>query len=192
MKALAIVAVLAGIARADDVDPAVEPVSEANLETKPPRDGTTASAAFGPSFGMGFGIKGATGTGGALSVRLGHVMTAQSVLLLEIVGATQLHAECTSCATLHNDDVRFLVGAQYYAQPTLWFRFGTGLGRYHEILGGDQGDRTLNGLAGLFGMGLDLFRLHSLVVGFEFLTAGTITKDGLMSSTAFCLGLSYN
>src|SRR5215470_7543946 len=40
VRALAIVIALAGVARADDdLDPAVEPVSEANLETKTPRDG---------------------------------------------------------------------------------------------------------------------------------------------------------
>jgi hypothetical protein len=192
VRALAIVVALAGVAHADDdLDPAVEPVSEANLETKTPRDGITMAAAFGPSFGVGFGISGSTGTGAALSLRLGHVMTPSSVLLLELVGASQLHQVATDSATLHNDDLRLLVGAQWYPRTTLWIRGGTGYGSYHEVFGGDKGDRTLRGLAGLFGFGLDIFRRHYLVLGFEFFISGTITKDGVMSSNAALFGVSY-
>lgn len=191
MRALAIVALLvllpaSKLAVADDG----ADVSEANLETKAPRSGTTLSAAIGPSFGVGVGIDGSVGTGGALGFRLGHVMTPSSVLLLELVDATQLHQAAMESATLHNDDLRLLVGAQYYWQPSLWIRGGAGYGSYHEVFGGDRGDRTLRGPAGLFGFGLDLARVGHVVFGFEFFTAATITKDGLMTSQALCLGLS--
>jgi len=187
---LAVVALvsLTAVAYADDDD---ADVSEANLITKAPRSGTTVSAAFGPSFGVGFGIDGSVGTGGALSVRLGHVMTENSLLQLEIVGASQLHQLGMSGPTLHNDDLHALVGAQYYLQPSLWIRGAAGYGSYHEDFGGDKGDRTLRGVAGLFGFGLDLFRIKHIVIGFEYFTAGTITKDGLMTSSAVCFGVSY-
>jgi hypothetical protein len=189
VRALAIALVLAvpATAFADDDD---ADASEANLETKAPRSGVTLSAAFGPSFGVGFGIDGSVGTGGALTLRLGHVMTPRSVLTLELVGASQLHQAAMQGATLHNDDLRLLVGAQYYAQPSLWVRFGGGYGSYHEDFGGDKGDRTLRGVAGLLGFGLDLARFGHWVIGSEFFTSGTITKDGLMTSQALCLGVS--
>ena len=188
MRALAIALVLVpATAFADDDD---ADVSEANLDTKAPRTGITLSAAFGPSFGVGFGIDGSVGTGGALTLRLGHVITPKSVLTLELVGASQLHQAAMEGATLHNDDLRLIVGAQYYAQPSLWVRFGGGYGSYHEDFGGDKGDRTLRGVAGLVGFGLDLARFGHWVIGSEFFTAGTITKDGLMTSSALCLGVS--
>jgi hypothetical protein len=189
VKALAIVAVLASTAYADDDDGA--DASEANLETKAARTGTTFTATVGPSFGVGFGISGSVGTGPALGFRLGHVMTPSSLLLLELVGTTQLHQAAMESATLHNDDLRLLVGAQYYAKASLWIRGGVGYGSYHEVFGGDQGDRTLRGAAGLFGFGLDLARVGHVVFGFEVFFAGTVTKDGLMSSTALNLGVSY-
>jgi len=151
---------------------------------------TYSGAAIGPSFGVGFGISGSVGTGAAVTLRLGHVMTPTWVLQLELVGASQLHQAAMEGATLHNDDLRLLVGAKYYAQPSLWVRFGGGYGSYHEVFGGDKGDRTLRGVAGLFGFGLDLARFGHWVVGSEFFTSGTITKDGLMTSSALCLGLS--
>ena len=112
------------------------------------------------------------------------------MLVLEIVGASQLH-KVAELPAVHNDDLHFLVGPQYYALPSLWVRGGAGIGNYHAILGGDKGDRTLHGLAGVLGLGLDIFRRKYLVLGFELFTTGTITKDGLMTSWAFCLGVSY-
>jgi hypothetical protein len=184
VKCLVALVVLGGMAHAeDDADPA----EEANLESKAPRDGTTISVALGGSLALGFGIDDSVGRGGALSLRLGHVMTPSSVLLLEAEGASQFHA-ISKEMTVHNDDTHFLLGAQYYSSPSLWFRAGAGYGSYHLVQA--SGDRTLRGGAATVGAGIDILRRHYVVVGVEFFTTATINKEGVITSSAFCLGLS--
>jgi hypothetical protein len=190
VKCLVAVVVLGGVAHADDAaDPAAEQAGEeANLEVKAPRDGTTFSVAGGGSLALGFGIDDSVGRGGALSLRLGHVMTPSSVLLLELAGASQFH-KVSMTSTVHNDDTHALIGAQYYSSPSLWFRAGVGYGSYHLVQA--SGDRTLRGVASIIGAGIDILRRHYFVLGIEYFSTATLNKEGVITSSALCLGASY-
>jgi len=188
-RSVVVALVLAGGVVHADPDPAAEEAaSESNLESRSPREGTTFSAAAGGSFALGFGIDDSVGRGGAVSLRLGHVMTPSSVLLLELEGASQFHRIAMD-NVVHNDDVHALVGAQYYTNPSLWIRGGVGYGGYTLVQA--SGTTKLGGVAAVFGIGLDILRRHYFVLGLEAFTTGTINKDGVITSSALCVGLSY-
>ena len=187
-RAAVALVLLGGIAHADPDPAAEQAASEANLESTSPRHGTTFSAAAGGSFALGFGIDDSVGRGGALSLRLGHVMTPDSILLLELEGASQFHKTSMN-SVVHNDDVHVLVGAQYYTNASLWVRAGVGYGTYTLV----QAERTtkLGGAGAVLGLGLDILRRHYFVLGLEAFTTGTINKDGVITSSALCVDLSY-
>jgi hypothetical protein len=195
IRAAVALVLLGGIAHADPDPAAEQAASESNLESRSPREGTTFSVAGGGSFALGFGIDDSVGRGGALSFRLGHVMTPESILLLEIEGASQFHKIAMN-DVVHNDDVHFLVGAQYYTNASLWVRGGVGYGMYTLVqagTGGTTAEHTtkLGGAGAVFGIGLDILRRHYFVLGLEAFTTGTINKDGVITSSALCVDVSY-
>jgi hypothetical protein len=187
-RAVVALVLLGGVAHAEPDPAAEQAASESNLESKSPRDGTTFSAAAGGSFALGFGIDDSVGRGGALSLRLGHVMTPDSILLLELEGASEFHKIAMN-DVVHNDDVHVLVGAQYYTNASLWIRGGVGYGGYTLVQAG--GTTKLGGAGAVLGIGLDILRRHYFVLDLEALTTGTINKAGVITSSALCVGVSY-
>lgn len=177
-----------GVAAADPDESAKHAAEEANLESNAPREGLTLSAAAGGSFALGFGIDDSVGRGGALSLRVGHVMTPSSILLFELEGASQFH-KTSMTNVVHNDDVHLLVGAQYYTNTSFWIRGGAGYGNYTLVQAAET--RHLAGAAAVFGLGLDLLRRHYFVLGLEAFVTGTVNRDGMITSSALCLGASY-
>jgi hypothetical protein len=170
-------------------DPQAEAAaSEANLESITPRAGMTMSFAVGGALFLGGG--GGVGRGGLITARLGHVMTPSTVLQLELVGGSMLHTIATDSKIYRNDDVNFTVGAQYYTSPSLWFRGGGGFGVYTRNDGPNM-TQTLPGLAGVFGIGVDLIRRHYFVLGLETYSVGLINRSGLLVSSALGIGISY-
>jgi hypothetical protein len=87
-------AVFAGLAHADDKpvkEPTPDPAAqlageEANLESTARRKGFTFGISIGPSVTIG----GGTGTGGAVSLKLGQVAGPRTVISFELNGSGQL------------------------------------------------------------------------------------------------------
>ena len=79
---------------------------EANLESKEPRDGLTFALAIGGGILGGGGI----GTGGAVSLRLGHVATRSSVITFEITGTGKRHKKGVMDKALTDTNIGLFVG----------------------------------------------------------------------------------
>lgn len=206
---LAVAGVLAaaGIARADaptaasePPDPAVEEAGDANLESTAGRRGVTLSASFGGGMIVGFGIDDSAGRGGAVSLRLGHVATPRTVITVGVDVTLALH-QPRGGALQTNTNTDVLVGAQHYVNPSLWLRFGGGLGVY-QIRGIVIGEvnsmpvygepRTLIGPAALAGIGLDIARFKWAVLGIEAATTAMVNRDGLLLASHLNLGLVFD
>lgn len=188
MKALAIVAVLAGVAHADDtVDPnAAQSAGEANLETKAPRAGVTFAGALTGGLIIS---KGKTATVPAVSLRLGHVATATTIVTVELVGGTYAHKQSMTGGTLIDSQLSLVVGGQVYIAPSVWVRGAGGIGSHTTDDG--TGQTPHGGLSGVFGAGVDLVRWHYVVLGLEGFYSGTFAKGGYTSLGGVGLGLSY-
>jgi len=188
MKALAIVAVLAGVAHADDtVDPnAAQSASEANLETKAPRAGVTFAAALGGGMIIS---QGKTATAPVLSLRLGHVATASTIVTAELIGGTYAHNPDMTSGTRVDGEGDLLIGGQVYIAPSVWLRGAGGVGVHTTDDG--TGRKTGAGLGGLGGAGIDLVRWHYVVLGVEAFYCGTFARGGYVSLGGLSLGLSY-
>ena len=194
--ALAVVA-FAGGARADTPKPDARPsppdplaqqkADEANLETDAPRQGVTFSLALGGGLLV---AKGSVGSMPLISLRLGHVMTPDSILTLEVAGGALQHKQAMSGPTLVDSDSNVLVGAQYYTHPSVWLRAAGGL-NLHTIDNGTMARTVLAGGAAAVGAGVDLVRRHFLVLDLEILGVGAVNRDGLLVSGGLSLGLSY-
>lgn len=178
---------LAGVAHADPDPGAQAKAAEANLESNAPRQGVT----FSGSLGGGLLVaKGSVGEMPFLSLRLGHVMTPDSVLTLEINGGTLRHKPAMTGPTLTDTSDNLLVGAQYYTHPSVWVRGAGGL-NVHTIDSGALGTSTILGAAAAFGAGVDLVRRHFWVLGLEVLGVGAVNREGLLVSGGLSLGLSH-
>ena len=177
-------------------DPAVDDAAEANLESTEDRRGLTFAGSFGGGLILGFGIKDSVGRGGAVSLRLGHVATKRTVITFELGFTAALHKPAMQSATKTNTNTNLLAGALYYVNPSLWLRFGGGLGVYHAVQvtlsSGLLGDVTLAGPAILGGVGVDLARFKSAVLGLELGTSAMINSDGLLFASGANLGLSFD
>ncbi|HEX7841686.1 MAG TPA: hypothetical protein VF469_29655 [Kofleriaceae bacterium] len=204
--AVAGVLAAAGVARADaptaasePPDPAVEEAGDANLESGANPSGVTFSASLGGGMIVGFGIDDSAGRGGAVSVRLGHVATPRTVIALGIDVTLALHQPKGEGVTA-NSDTNLLVSAQHYVNPSLWLRFGGGIGVYQRkqvvvavVDGMEQlGDRTLLGPAALAGLGLDLVRFKWVVLGIEAATTAMVNREGVLLASHLNLGVSFN
>jgi hypothetical protein len=177
-------------------DPAVADAADANLESTEDRRGLTFAGSFGGGLILGFGIKDSVGRGGAASLRLGHVATKRTVITFELGFTAALHKPAMQNATQTNTNTNLLAGALYYVNPSLWLRFGGGLGVYHAVQvtlpSGLLGDVALAGPAMLGGVGVDLARFKSAVLGLELGTSAMINSDGLLLASGLNLGLSFD
>ena len=182
-------------AREPAPDPAAVEAGDANLESIALRRGFIFTFAFGGSISVGLGMDGATGSGGAGTLRLAHVASSRAVFATEIVGSVQLFDES---GTLYRTDLTsFLIAGQYYLNPALWVRAAAGLGRYagNELRMGDFILRErvrLAGPAGSAGAGVDLIRLKRFRTSLEFSSTAMLNRDGVLSSNAFLIGLSID
>ena len=211
MKRALVVLLVASPAWADTAedkpDPAAVQAGEANLESTATRQGFVFTFAVGGAVTLGFGVNDSTGTGGAGVIRLAHVATPRTLVVLEITGSGLLHqvqegmGSDAETKTYVNQVTNFLVGAQIYANPALWFRIAGGIGRYFgdEVLlasapGTPQrrGDIKLAGPVGSVGAGIDFVRLKRVRIGAELLGTGMINREGVLSSGGFLIGLSID
>jgi len=185
-------------APADDApDPAVQDASEANLESTENRRGLTFAGSLGGGLILGFGIKDSVGRGPAVSLRLGHVATRRTVITFEIGVTAALHKPAGMNTSLQtNTNTNLLAGALYYANPSLWVRFGGGLGVYRgnqvTLSSGAIGNVMLAGPAVLGGIGVDIARFKSAVLGLEVGTSAMINSDGVLVASGLNLGLSFD
>ena len=205
MKHAALFVMLApAVALAEDKpEPTVVQAGEANLESTAQRQGLVFTLAAGGGVTLGFGVNDSTGTGGSAVIRLAHVATPHSLVILEIAGGGLLHqvkmGEETT--TYVNQVSNFLVGAQAYVNQALWFRLAGGLGRYKgdEVLLESKprtpqrrGDIKLAGPAISVGAGVDFVRLKRVRIGAELMATGMINREGLLSSGGFMVGVSID
>ena len=178
-----------GSARADSPpDPLAQgKAEEANLESQAPRDGTV----FAASLGGGVMVaKGSVHEIPVLDLRLGQVMTPDTVLTFEVATGTYQHKIATQGSTLFDTTGSILVGAQDYVGPSVWIR-GAGGFNVHTVNDGMTTTATTR-LAGAIGAGVDLVRRHYLVLGLEVLGIGAVdAHDGLLVTGNFSVGLSY-
>jgi hypothetical protein len=205
VKHAALLVVLApAVALAEDKpEPTVVQAGEANLESTAQRQGLVFTLAAGGGVTLGFGVNDSTGTGGSAVIRLAHVATPHSLVILEIAGGGLLHQVKMGdeTTTYVNQVSNFLVGAQAYVNQALWFRLAGGLGRYKgdEVLleskpGTPQrrGDIKLAGPAISVGAGVDFVRLKRVRIGAELMATGMINREGLLSSGGFMVGVSID
>lgn len=167
-------------------DPRAEQsAQEANLEPNGSREGTTFSATVGPGLIVATGKSDRVPT---LSLRLGHVATPATIVMLEVAGGTFVHA--LGSTTYFDSFGVTLVGAQHYLTPSVWIRGAAGLG-VQTVENAMVGRTAKSGPASDFGVGLDLVRRHYFVLGLELYSLFGINRDGLVMTSAFGLGLSY-
>jgi hypothetical protein len=178
-------------------DPAVADASEANLESTENRRGLTFAGSLGGGLILGFGIKDSVGRGPAVSLRLGHVATRRTVITFEIGVTAALHKPAAMDSSLQtNTNTNLLAGALYYVNPSLWVRFGGGLGVYRgsqvTLGSGAIGNVMLAGPAVLGGVGVDIARFKAAVLGLEVGTSAMINSDGVLLASGLNLGLSFD
>lgn len=180
---------------ARDADPAAQRAAEANLETLEKRRGFTGGVSIGPSITLGQG----TGNGGSLSLRLGRVATPDTVITFQLDASAQLHRTGTGemASTYTNSVASFLVGGQFWIGPSLWVRAAGGFGVYtctklcgNGALPGDTDRRP--GLAGAVGVGVDVARFKGLVLAVELSSINQLNRNGMLSTNAFALALSFD
>jgi hypothetical protein len=183
-------------ATSDAPDPAVVEAGDANLESIEDRTGLTFAGAVGGGLIVGIGINDSVGRGGSVSLRLGHVATRSTVITFELGITAVLHKRAMNGPTETNTSSNLLAGAQYYVNPSLWLRFGGGLGvhlgRQVTLSDGKVGDLTLVGPAALAGVGLDLLRVKSAVLDFEIATSAMVNRDGVLIASGANLGLAFD
>jgi hypothetical protein len=189
---------LAAPAFADTPPPdarAVQAGEDANLVSDAPRAGVTFSAALGGALVLGgngnnIGDTG-VGRGVALSFRVGHVATRDTVITLEFTGGSRFHEASVSGSPLyHDDDFNLLAGALVYITPSVWLRGSAGL----SVISFDDsaGIMPRAGVAGLGGIGIDIVRWRKLVLGIEgWGMTSIVAVRGVVFESALALGLSY-
>jgi hypothetical protein len=193
-------------AKEPEPDPAVKN-HEANLESTASRQGFVFTFAAGGAVTLGFGVNDSTGTGGAGTLRIAHVATPRTLVTLEIVGSALFHQVSegmgadAKTTTYTNQLTNFMLGAQAYANPALWFRLAAGIGRYkgdHVLLEAPpgqpqmRGDLHLVGPSFSVGAGIDIIRLKRFRLSGELQGTGLINREGLLSSGGFLLGFTID
>jgi hypothetical protein len=204
IRAVALVALAATAASADDKPAAVEPdpdaieAGDANLEpVKGERRGITVSVGLGGALTLGFGIEDATGRGGAGTIRIGRVATRRTLITLELSSSALFHGASMS-KTAQNNLSSLAIGAQYYARSRLWIRLATGYAVYqgHDVLvaggGGIRQDVTLHGVASTLGIGVEVAKWRRVALQLETFTTSMINRDGLLTSSGLLFGASFD
>ena len=190
--------VLGGVAAADKIedpkpsppDPTAEQTaSEANLVSNVHHDKLTVSGALGGGFLLGDGV--GRGPAGTLRIGFRHREVMET---LEVTVGSMLH-QPPNLDVLHNDDVSVMGGLQYYTTPSLWIRGAAGVAAYtvqSETMRDHPLSNTHTGVASLFGIGVDVVRLHHFVLDIETFTMVSIVGvKGLMATSGLCLGASF-
>jgi hypothetical protein len=176
-------------------DPAALEAGEANLESTALRRDVILTLGLGGAFSIGLGMDNATGSGGALTLRLAHVANARAVFSAELVGSALFFKVLDS---LYQTNVQsFLLSGQYYVNEALWLRAGLGLGRYgaddHRV--GELVVRErfrLAGPAGSAGAGVDIVRLKRFRASLELCSTAMLNSKGVLLSNAILLGFSVD
>ncbi len=187
LKTLAVLALLGGIAHADDkADPVAEHAGqEANLESNAPRQGVSLAAA------LGGGVLIARGTVAeipVLSLRVGHSATPSTELLFELTGGTYVHKPAMT-DTVYDQTISALVGAQVYVAPTFWLRGEGGL-NIHTINNGVS-TTVRAGPASELCIGIDLIVRHFWRLGLEAYGLTAINRDGLLFTSMLGISVSH-
>jgi hypothetical protein len=172
-------------------DPAATRAGDANLESTEHRRGIVFGASLGPSVTIG----GGTGTGGDLALKLGHVATPKTVLMMTFGGSAQFHRDL-NMKLVANNLTYALIGAQYWVGPALWLNLSVGAGTYHCNQCVDDASVPRNtkraGPGGGVGGGVDLVRFRGVVLGLEVYTVGVISRDGVIMTGGMSLGLAFD
>lgn len=193
--AAAAVGAMAGTAYADPQPlPVVERAGDANLEPVGPHTGVSVTASLLATSIISADSSGDVGRGPGLSLRVGRAATPDTLITLEITGGSMLHERGSKLFT--NNAADFLLGAQYYAKPTLWIRASAGIGSYvRRGLVNDEGmstaDQSLVGAAALAGVGLDLMRRHKWALGLEGFASLLVERNGITTTSGIGLNVSY-
>lgn len=198
--AIALVAIVPLTAAAEpeeqpEPDPAAERAADANLQSQARRKGFTGSVAIGPSFTLGQG----TGTGGALSFRVGQVATPDMVITFELSGAAQFReVQRNEMMTelIANNTTALLVGAQYWVGPSLWVRTAFGWGAHVCTECKSTPDGLLNerspGPTGAVGGGVDILRFKGFVLAVELSSINILHRNGMVSTNTLAAALSFD
>jgi hypothetical protein len=161
---------------------------EANLESQEPRSGLTFGVAFGGSIKGGDGVA----TGGALSLRLGHVATRKTIITFELAGTGSQHKASLMGETLTDTNFGLFAGAQRYVKRSVWLRLAGGVTTLVKNIGSDStGDSAIGGIAGLGGVGADLARWGYKVFGLESFGILSASRDGVKVQGALCLSFAW-
>jgi hypothetical protein len=187
----------------EEIDPAVIAATDANLESIENRQGFTFAASIGGGTQIGFGIPDSVGRGGAFALRLGHVAGLRTVATFELDVSGALHHLPPDAMghvdPIHiNTDINILGGIQRYAGESLWLRGAAGVGLYFaqniqlNPPPMPRGDLRLVGPTGLFGIGVDLFRIKSSVIGVEASASAMINSKGLLFASGARIGVSFD
>lgn len=197
--AIAVALAVAAPAAAEPVtppDPSVLEAADANLATEAHRRGVTFAASLGGGLLIGFGLQDSVGSGGAVSFRLGRVATPRTVLNLELQVTAALHRIATAGDVASNSETNLVVGPQYYVNPSFWVRAAAGLGVYKAdqvpLSSGQLGTQTIVAPALVFGLGVDLIRIKSSVLGLELGPGMMISRTGVLITTSAAVGLAFD
>lgn len=196
------IAVLAAPAFADTTTPppdprAVEAGEQANLVSDAPRSGTVLAFGLGGDLMLGGNGSAAgdvgVGDGVALSFRVGHVATRDTVITFELAYGSRLHgSNLKGAPVLRDDDVNLMAGALVYVAPRIWFRGAGGLSLITFDASGTSNIKPHGGVAGLGGVGIDLVRWRKLVLGIEgWGLTSIVGVRGLVFESGLGLGLTY-
>lgn len=174
-------------------DPIVGSTAMHGLESIQRHQGTHVNIALGGSITIGVGVDSSTGRAPTVAARIGHMATERVAFTAELANTT-LRRRVTGTdgslgPTRTNLGNNFLVGAQLFIGRVLWVRAGGGLGSF-VIEQADDKFKILPSLSGVGGAGLDLVRFKRAAIGLEWMTIGMITRDGVITTTAFMLDVS--
>jgi hypothetical protein len=190
---------------ADSEQPSIQPdpravaeAREANLEPESVREGLAIGLALGPSMQVGFGLNGASGTGGGFDVRLGTVASPRWVWLIEVGGTLHVKSlEMGGVRAQHrNQSILFTGGGQLYLKDAIWLRGGAGFAAYTQTIeanGLEQVTLDYKGVGVIGAGGLDLVRRRGFALSGEVLvTAAHYPKGDLtVAGGALQLGVSW-
>lgn len=176
-------------------DQAAVEAGDANLEPTGNHRGLTFALAVGGGLIVGVGIEDSVGRGGAVSLRLGHGATPNTVITFESSVTAALHRP-TGGSIETNTNTNLLAGAQYYVGESLWLRAAGGVGIYQgrQVVLANQmlGNQTLVGPSALVSLGIDLVRFKSVVLGFEIATSASVNGDGVLFASSSSFALAFD
>jgi hypothetical protein len=189
-------ALLPAVALADDeIVPdkkAQQMAREANLEPERQREGLAFGFAVGPSVQMGIGdIEEASGTGGSFCVRIGTSATDRLAWFLDLYSvATPRQGDTTKLKINQTSGIAF--GGQYMVKPAFWLRGA--LGFTTLTIKSEQGmAETIDygGLGGLFGGGVDFYRLGRFALSGQLTFVTALYKEGFVTTAIGQLGFTW-